>query len=583
MPLAGRETALRPVLSRLLPLAEERAISLDLRKLANASQVAARQAAMLAIMRSGAGRVVQLVWLCFLVRGAFNCVLLPLWEGYDEWAHFAYVQVLASGGGLPVLGKTAVSREVAESLALTPLPYGHHQIPVPFLTHDAWWKLPSGERETRRSELLSLPRQWAREPNHIGLTNYEAQQPPLYYALLTPVQRLAGCAALPERVLLARLWSLLLASLSVPLTFLAGRRVFGSEPVAAGAAAVLAAMPGMVMTAGRVGNEGLAAAIFAALVLAVLSGTNPIWTGVLLGLGLLTKAYFLTAVPAVIAVALVKSPRRRALAGAALSLAVAAAMSGWWYWRNHELTGSWSGLQQVAARSDVSMWALAAQIPRTDWTHFFDVAFFTHIWPGNWSFLQVRGWMYRVFAAVVVAAAAGLAVRFRREPVTRQALRVLAAFYGFFWLGLCYHELTFSVLGFSSGAGWYVYAVVAAELLLACLGLLGLVGAHRALPVMFAGSFLFVALDLYGTHFLLLPYYTGLTAHAAGGGLASFHIAQVAGGGWTAMWSRLMLPAPFSLALWQAYLGATGALPVLAGLGAREAIPTTIAGHAARR
>ena len=111
-------------------------------------------------MSSGARRVVLLVWTCFLVRGVFSCVLLPLWEGYDEWAHFAYVQLLASGGGLPALGRTPVSREVAESLSLTPLPYGHHAIPIPFLTHDAWWKLPSAE-----SWLLNVEERFTAKPS----------------------------------------------------------------------------------------------------------------------------------------------------------------------------------------------------------------------------------------------------------------------------------------------------------------------------------------------------------------------------------------------------------------------------------
>lgn len=32
------------------------------------------------------------LWTCFLLRGFFYCSFLPIWEGYDEWAHFAFVQ-----------------------------------------------------------------------------------------------------------------------------------------------------------------------------------------------------------------------------------------------------------------------------------------------------------------------------------------------------------------------------------------------------------------------------------------------------------------------------------------------------------
>jgi hypothetical protein len=79
-----------------------------------------------------------------------------------------------------------------------------------------------------------------------------------------------------------------------------------------------------------------------------------------------------------------------------------------------------------------------------------------------------------------------------------------------------------------------------------------------------AGTALFVLLDLYTTHFLLLPYYTGLIAHRADGALAAFHLSQLGNGGFSVMMSRLMLPAPAAVALWVGFLIATLALPVLA-------------------
>ena len=37
-----------------------------------------------------------IVWLAFLVRGAYYCVQQPLWEGLDEWANFAALQYSAA-------------------------------------------------------------------------------------------------------------------------------------------------------------------------------------------------------------------------------------------------------------------------------------------------------------------------------------------------------------------------------------------------------------------------------------------------------------------------------------------------------
>ena len=89
-------------------------------------------------------------------------------------------------------------------------------------SHDVYWKLPQAEREELHRRLLTLPREWARQPAAGPLLNYEAQQPPLYYLLMAPIQWAAGEASLPTRVLLMRLASLFLTSLTIPLAFAAG-------------------------------------------------------------------------------------------------------------------------------------------------------------------------------------------------------------------------------------------------------------------------------------------------------------------------------------------------------------------------
>jgi 4-amino-4-deoxy-L-arabinose transferase-like glycosyltransferase len=532
-------------------------------------------------MAPGARRWLLAVWLCFVARGVFHAVLLPLWEGYDEWAHVAYVQLLAYGGGLPELGRTGVSREVQESLFLTPLPYGHFDLGRPFLTHDDYWRLPATEREQKRRQLTGMPRRWAREHATAPLLNHEAQQPPLYYAMLAPIQWAAGGASLPVRVLLMRLASLLVASMTILLGFAVARAVFRSDALAAGTAALISAMPGFVMTAGRVANDGLAAVIFAALAWVMVSGDRlrgTVWAplaGALLGAGLLTKAYFLTAAPAVALVCAwrvwrSRGARARATLAAAVVFGVAGALAGWWYVRNQALTGTWSGLQQVAARRNLSLWDLAARIPDVDWRRFLDAVFLSHVWSGNWSFLQLRSWIYHLLAAVAVLAAAGLLASVWRDRETRPGALVLAGFYGFFWLGLCYHELTFSVLGLSSGAGWYLSAVAAVEATLAVLGLTALSPAPCRRFVPLAGTVLFALLDLYATHFLLMPYYTGLTAHRAGGSLESFHLSQLGGGGFQTMMSRMALAPPATFVVWLCFLAATLALPLAAGLAARS-------------
>ncbi len=64
--------------------------------------------------------LLTVIWLAFVVRGAFYCVEQPIWEGVDEWAHFAYIQRLGDRGGLPSRTE-AVTAVVERTLELVPL------------------------------------------------------------------------------------------------------------------------------------------------------------------------------------------------------------------------------------------------------------------------------------------------------------------------------------------------------------------------------------------------------------------------------------------------------------------------------
>ena len=89
-----------------------------------------------------------LIWLGFLVRGAFYCVVLPLWEGFDEYAHFAYVQRVHNGKWLVQPGARA-TREVERSVSLVPMPWTQRAEPPPHETHESYWRLPPEQRRAR--------------------------------------------------------------------------------------------------------------------------------------------------------------------------------------------------------------------------------------------------------------------------------------------------------------------------------------------------------------------------------------------------------------------------------------------------
>lgn len=539
-------------------------------------------------------RILILVWVCFMLRGLFYSVLFPLWEGYDEYTHFAFIQYLVTNHSLPVAAHTTISKEVFESLKLVPLPWTLRDLELPHAIHDDYWRLPEDERSRRQRQLYLLPREWARQPatqNLHYLLNWEAQQPPLYYWLFSFPLRLVWNLSLPGRVLFLRLLSICLASLVIPLGFLIAKRVFRSSVAALGIAALIAGMPELMVDVCRVSNDSLALLLYSLVIYAVFEFLENPWRfrvvallAVSLGLGLLTKAYFLTALPALIVVLinllwLESIARRKILFRGSLAVAGALLISGWWYWRNHALTGSWSGVMPDVTLRHMPLWELLQQIPRVDWKNALDITFLSHIWFGNWSFLQVRSWIYHIFTYLALLSLVGLLIivfvpllkRDARFPFvsSRKHLLVLIAFYGFFWLGLLYHILiTFVAQGVSASQGWYLYCLVVAEVLVVAAGLLALFpGLLRpwVLPAATAG---FCFLDLYSVHFLFIPYYVGLIAHKANGALATFHLGQLQGVNLWEFLSRLVIHKPLVnppglLAIWGCYLAATLGLIVI--------------------
>ena len=525
---------------------------------------------------------VAAIWACFVARLAFYSSMLPLWEGYDEWAHFSVIRHMAVNHEALVQRDAPVPRDVEASLQLVPVPWEMRYLPPPWLTQDSYWSLPAEMRARRETAFRTMPRAWSRESGGGGFRTYEALQPPLYYWMMTPAERLLGSSSLAVQVMALRWLSVLLASLAIPLVFAVGRRVF-DEPLALGCAAIVALMPGVALDVARVGNDGLSMVLFSLLAwLAVRMAARgwdlwpAIWLGFTLGLGLLTKAYFLTAIPAFAVLWLWELRRgrgsNRSLTVAArnweggravtvlhglLAAAIGAAMAGWWYLRNLRLTGTLSGLSESVMIGHAGPAAMLRQAVSLNWAKAIDAILFSHLYFGGWSSLTVRSWMYHVFYLVVLLAAVGLVWR-ARTPQTG-ALGALGLLYVAFWAGQCYNVvLLYMSKGLAGSMGWYLDAVVAAEVVLSVAGLRRILPARAAV---LSGAVLFALLDLYSVHFIAIPYYTGMIRHKAGGAVAALHLAGFQSVGLPGAVARLtafqFIGGPVLAVLWLGYLAAT--------------------------
>ena len=108
------------------------------------------------------------------ILGFLYLLTLPPWEGYDEAAHFSYIETMASELRPPQYGKDQLSERIINYAKEYPLPYTT-VIPLdaPYLagamTYYAW-----GNRNTKSLQVENL-------------LNWQSQQPPFFYASMLPI------------------------------------------------------------------------------------------------------------------------------------------------------------------------------------------------------------------------------------------------------------------------------------------------------------------------------------------------------------------------------------------------------------
>jgi hypothetical protein len=145
----------------------------------------------------------KIILLFGVVNASLYSALLPLWEGFDEPFHYAYVETLWQTSRLPVLGRTLVPKDVFRSFRLAPVSYIVHRWIPEATSYDAWFSLPQAEKEQRRRGLeLIRP-----EPASSSRPNYEAHHPPLSYIPLALLDWSMSKAPITVRVLVLRLFA----------------------------------------------------------------------------------------------------------------------------------------------------------------------------------------------------------------------------------------------------------------------------------------------------------------------------------------------------------------------------------------
>ena len=341
-------------------------------------------------------RLFLLILLFYLALGAGYALLTPVWQAPDEPAHFNNIVHIAQTGRLPVLQPGDYDQAYLEKLKAERFP----------------------------PELSIAP------------VRYEGHQPPLYYLLMTPLLWLLQGAGLTAQVWALRLLNVGIGALVIFFIWLGARRLFPKRPrVALLAAGFTAFLPMHIAMSAAINNDALAELFIVAVMFRLLGAlqeeaTSPAhWavTGLLIGLGLLTKFQAYILIPLAGAVWLWQIGRgwraheltaRRWLTGVALALPALLLALPWWL-RNMAVYGPLDlfGLDRHAAVV-VGQPRTADWIASQGWSAYLD-RFVTFTFRSFWG---VFGWMgvfmdarvYLLFTLLTLLILTGLIWQLRR-------------------------------------------------------------------------------------------------------------------------------------------------------------------------
>lgn len=462
----------------------------------------------------------MLFWVAFLARGAIQVLFTPVWEGFDEPFHVAYAAFFAEHGRPPGFAEPSFPSFYYRVLPLLPSRVGNG---AP--GYSEWRRLAPAERARRRAA-VETARPDASERRSYAHANYERQQPPLFYALASPIAGLFARGPLPDLVLALRLYCLLIASLVVPATAVLARLLLPRRGVFF-ALPVVAFLPNTAFYVDHVTNDALAwpvlAGVAATLVLvwrrpsvrrAALLGALSVcaaWTKLTLLIVVACAAI------TVVAAARRQDARRRALSillGAVLPLAATAVLLS----RTRAETGSWTGIIYSIRTPGVGARELLSELPRIDYASALRQWFRSHVWSGGWSFVALPRAAYRAAGLGLAAGALALLAALQKPGRVPGAARwpplLLVAV--LFFAAMVFHLVSASAAAralstgpLAGGEGWYFDVLRPLEAAAAAALLCALVPRPGTLPAAALLATFLLAADAAATLGVLLPYWGG--------------------------------------------------------------------------
>ncbi len=359
-----------------------------------------------------------------LALGFAHIAILPPWEGFDEPYHYSYVQQLSETGELPSRETARVSQDVARYALAAPMPYEL----TPPVTYHSFFDPSKGAANRSLGlvhKLPARPRQY--EPSNWH--NSERKHPPLYYVLLTPIYRLTRHLSWGAHLFSLRLASYLLAWLALALAVWGCLRLAARADsprwqwAALGTALWPLLFPAWFPEMARMGNDSLCALIATLVWLATVHRAGSrvsvrfaVATGILLGLGCLTKAFFVPFAVSIVLWWVIGGAGRSRWASvglASVAALTACAIAAWWY------LDHWDTYFRIAtsARTDGLVNGLSRNFSLWAWLRGHAAFVTTVAWSGTWSLARPQYGFLFPLSSLVILTAVAYAAALRRARV----------------------------------------------------------------------------------------------------------------------------------------------------------------------
>ena len=460
-------------------------------------------------------RITYFMMFSTLVTGFGWLALLPPGEGFDEFGHYSYIQQIADAGMMSVFGERSISQDVDDIYKkYLPTPYTSVS---PFddlrggITYRKFFSLPLS-----REALITLntPRNFT-PSGHGNLASL--QHPPVYYVLLAPIYSMSHHWSWPTQMILLRSVSWVFAFIGYVLGVVAIIRYWPKKDAAA-VAAIAAAWPFLIPMffpeMARLGNDSLCLLIMGVVWWMVLRiGSIEVEArlrdfvvlGILVGIGLLTKAFF---IPITVGVTLFLFLRGDRM-GLAVMLALSLSIGFAWYFYNFIATGVFIGTAQVElSRQGGLIKGLAENFNVYGLARGLAAVVATTTWGGTFSLARFHEIFHAPLAMLLLAPLFAYAVRIYRMRLGDfcwAPVFILSMFVA----GLVYHVLVaLAMTGIGSNTpGWYLHILTGPMGFIYALGLLWLLqfGVTRVL---------FPALALYTVGFFAVVSWVQIAMYA---------------------------------------------------------------------